>query len=64
MKLEEYLEIENTINNRFFECMHGYIYAVPEYGLYQNKCNVQEECYCVDCKNFVPKVVSTDYQKK
>lgn len=55
MKLEEYLTIDCDYNDRFFNCMHGYIYAIPEYNLYQNKCNIQEECCCVECNNFVPK---------
>lgn len=37
MKLEEYLTIDCSINYRFFECMHGYIYAIPQYNVYQQK---------------------------
>lgn len=64
MKLEEYLEIECNNNDRFFECMHGYIYAIPQYNVYQQKCNVQEECCCVGCNNFVSKITKTEIEQK
>ena len=55
MKIEEYLTIKCNNDDKFFDCMHGYIYAIPEHNVYQNKCNIQEECYCINCPNFVPK---------
>ena len=56
-ELEEYLTIDCNNNDRFFDCLHGYIYAIPEHNVYLHKCNVQEECYCIGCNNFIPKIV-------
>lgn len=57
---EEYLTIDCNNNDKFFECMHGYIYAIPEHNVYLHKCNVQEECYCVGCNNFIPKIAKKE----
>lgn len=60
MELKEYSIIDCNNNDRFFDCMHGYIYAIPEHNVYLHKCNVQEECHCVGCKNFIPKIVKKE----
>ena len=60
IKLKEYLTVECNDNDRFFDCVHGSIYAIPEYNVYQNKCNIQQECCCVGCDKFIPKIVKED----
>ena len=57
MKLEEYLIVDMENNDRFFDCMHGYIYSIPEYNVYQNKCDIRGECHCADCIHFASKKV-------
>ena len=64
MNLGEFLTIDGNNNDRFFDCMHGYIYSIPEYNLYQHKCNVQEECHGVGCSNFISKIVNNGSKQK
>ena len=36
-ELEEYSIIDCNNNDRFFDCMHGYIYTIPEHNVYLHK---------------------------
>ena len=47
-------------DDRFFDCIHGYIYIIPEHNVYLHKCNVQEECNCYGCNNFISKIVKKE----
>ena len=47
-------------DDKFYDCIHGYFYDIPEYYVHLQKCNVQEECNCADCPNFTPKNVSAN----
>lgn len=56
MKFEEYSIVEGTNSkNKFYDCKNGYIYSVPSYGLYQNKCHIKAECNCEKCIFFETK---------
>ena len=50
-------------SNDFYNCIHGYIYSIPEHNVYLHKCNVQEECNCVNCLNFIPKIIVKPIEK-
>lgn len=55
---ELYIINAENLNDQFYKCVHGFIYAYPTHNLFQHQCKLKQEMVyemCLNCPKFKEK---------